>query len=214
MLPPLARGDPYVALARAFLSRIGYAANGWNLGVNIGPTKRLLDGAADRLVALSDRQGPVSIVGFSMGGLFARWSALRMPNRARQVITVCSPIHEPARNFWLPVGPFLRLWRGDDLRMLADEVARPLPAPCTVLFSRKNGLVNLVSLRGRVLSGGLHRNHRGARVDRVQRLGDEDCGRAVGARRAVKGLGSQRGVLPAGSWLGAVIVEVNFTVGL
>ena len=144
-----------------------------------------------------------------MGGLFARWSALRMPNRARQVITVCSPIHEPARNFWLPVGPFLRLWRGDDLRMLADEVARPLPAPCTVLFSRKNGLVNLVSLRGRVLSGGLHRNHRGARVDRVQRLGDEDCGRAVGARRAVKGLGSQRGVLPAGSWLGAVIVEVN-----
>ena len=64
---------------------------------------------------------------------------------------------------------------------------RDLSAPCTVLFSRKNGLVNLVSLRGRVLSGGLHRNHRGARVDRVQRLGDEDCGRAVGARRAVRG---------------------------
>jgi pimeloyl-ACP methyl ester carboxylesterase len=107
VLPALARGAPYTAPVREFLTKLGYVAHGWNLGANTGPTKRLLDGAADRLVALSDQHGPVSIVGFSMGGLFARWLAMRMPDRVRQVITVCSPIHRAANTFWLPVEPLL-----------------------------------------------------------------------------------------------------------
>jgi pimeloyl-ACP methyl ester carboxylesterase len=102
----------------------------------------LLDGAADRLLALSSTNGPVSIVGFSLGGLFGRWLALRSPERVRQVISVCSPIHEPARNFWLPLHHVLHLWRGHDLRSLAEQVACPLPVPCTVLYSRSDGLVN------------------------------------------------------------------------
>jgi pimeloyl-ACP methyl ester carboxylesterase len=79
---------------RRFLTAIGYSPHGWHLGVNIGPTRRLLDGAAERLINLSDEHGPLSIIGFSMGGLFARWLALRTPDRVRQVITVCSPIHD------------------------------------------------------------------------------------------------------------------------
>jgi pimeloyl-ACP methyl ester carboxylesterase len=142
VLPALARGDPYTAQVRDFLTKLGYATHGWNLGVNIGPTKRLLDGAADRLAELSDRDGPVSIVGFSMGGLFARWLAMRMPDRVRQVITVCSPIHRAASNFWLPAEPLLGMWSSVDVRELANEVARPLPVPTTILFSRDDGLVN------------------------------------------------------------------------
>lgn len=142
VLPALARGDQYTARVRTFLTRIGYAAHGWNLGVNVGPTQRLLDGAAERLTELSDAYGPVSIVGYSLGGLFARWLSLRMPDRVRQVITICSPIRDATRNFWLPLAPFLRLWRGPDLQGLADDVARPLPVPCTVLFSRDDGVVN------------------------------------------------------------------------
>lgn len=142
VLPALARGDPYTARFRGFLSSLGYAVHGWNLGINVGPTRRLLDGAADRLLALCRTSGPVSIVGFSLGGLFARWLALRSPEQVRQVISVCSPIHEPARNFWLPLQPALGLWRGHDLRSLAEEVARPLPVPRTVLYSRSDGLVS------------------------------------------------------------------------
>jgi pimeloyl-ACP methyl ester carboxylesterase len=127
---------------RSFLTKLAYNAHGWNLGVNIGPTKRLLNGVADRLIELSDKSGQVSIVGFSMGGLFARWLAQTMPERVRQVITVCSPIHDPARNFWLPLGPFLRVWGSHDLGKLVEEVARPLPVPCTALYSRDDGLVN------------------------------------------------------------------------
>jgi pimeloyl-ACP methyl ester carboxylesterase len=142
VLPALLCGDRYTAYVRCLLTVIGYCAHGWNLGVNIGPAKRLLDGATDCLIDLSDEHGPLSIIGFSMGGLFARRLALRMPDRVRQVITVCSPIHEPARNFWLPLHPFLGLWPGVGLHRLTDEVAQPLPVGGTFMFSRDDGLAN------------------------------------------------------------------------
>jgi hypothetical protein len=142
VLPGMLRGDPHTANARAFLTDIGYATFGWNAGVNIGPTRRLLDSARDRLMELYDAHGEVSVVGFSMGGLFARWLALRAPDRVRQVVTVCSPIYEPARNFFLPLEPFLGLWPDVDLRALAREVARKLPVPGTIVRSRDDGLVN------------------------------------------------------------------------
>jgi pimeloyl-ACP methyl ester carboxylesterase len=147
VLPALLRGDGYTAHLRQFLTTIGYAPHGWNLGVNIGPTRRLLDGAADRVAKLSDQHGRLSLVGFSMGGLFARWLSLRMPERIRQVVTVCSPIHQPARNFWLPLEPFLGLWPGVDLPALTEEIAQPLPVPGTFLFSRDDGLVNYAVCR-------------------------------------------------------------------
>lgn len=145
VMPPLGRGDACTTVVREFLIRIGYDAQGWNLGVNPGPTTRILNGVADRLQELFDVRGAVSLLGFSMGGMFARWLALRKPERVRQVITVCSPIHEPARSFWLPLGPLIGFWRGHDLNRLAEEIARPLPVPRTILFSREDGIVNWLS---------------------------------------------------------------------
>jgi len=76
-----------------------------------------------------------------MGGLFARWLGLQKPDRVRQIITVCSPIHEPARNFCLPVDPILGMWRNVDLPQLVREIARPVPVPGTYLFSGIDGVV-------------------------------------------------------------------------
>jgi pimeloyl-ACP methyl ester carboxylesterase len=142
VLPGLFCGDRYTAVVREYLDALGYAAHGWDLGTNVGPTRRLLRGVVDRLVELSDRHGPVSIVGFSLGGLFGRWLCLQMPDRVRQIITVCSPIHEPARNFCLPLDPLLSMWRSVDLAKLAREIARPVPVPGTYLFSGVDGVVS------------------------------------------------------------------------
>src|ERR1700722_5361213 len=49
VLPGLFCGDGYTAVVREHLSTLGYAAHGWDLGTNIGPTRRLLQGAMDRL---------------------------------------------------------------------------------------------------------------------------------------------------------------------
>jgi pimeloyl-ACP methyl ester carboxylesterase len=141
MLPALFRGDRYTATVRGCLTELGYHTHGWNLAINVGPTKRLLDGAADLLIKLADQHGPASIEGFSMGGLLARWLALQMRVRVRQIITVCGPIREPARNFWLPLEPMVGLWPGVDLHKL-PSIGQHIPVPGTFLFSRNDGLVN------------------------------------------------------------------------
>jgi pimeloyl-ACP methyl ester carboxylesterase len=142
VLPASFRGDPYTAGLRRLLSDLGYVPYGWELGVNRGPTPYLLRGAANRLADLWRRHGQVSIVGFSMGGLFARWLAQRSPTQVRRVITVCSPFGDPARSLFVPVDRLLGLWPGVDLRGLADEVARPLAVPGSFLFSRDDGVVD------------------------------------------------------------------------
>jgi pimeloyl-ACP methyl ester carboxylesterase len=143
LVPPgLFRGDPFTAQVRGCLDDLGYATHGWGLGVNFGPTRQLLHGSADMVTRLAAQHGPISIVGFSMGGMFARWLALEMPGHVRQIITVCSPNREPNRNFWLPLEPLFGLWPGVEPAKLAARIAQRIPVPGTFLFSREDGLVN------------------------------------------------------------------------
>lgn len=142
MLPPTFRGDAYTDTARALVTGLGYPAYGWKLGANIGPTARLIDGAARRLKEVYGRHGPVSLVGFSLGGLYARLLAARYPDSVRQVITVCSPIVRPAGSVFIPLEPFLDFWPGVDLRQLAAEVSAALPVPSTCIYSRDDGIVS------------------------------------------------------------------------
>jgi hypothetical protein len=53
VLPALLGGDPYTAFVRQFLTSVGYSAHGWNLGLNVGPTKRLPEGASYRVIELT-----------------------------------------------------------------------------------------------------------------------------------------------------------------
>jgi hypothetical protein len=145
VLPASLRGDDQTAQLRAFLVGLGYAAFGWNLGVNLGPTARSVRETGRRLADLSTRHGAVSLVGFSMGGLFARLLAARHPAQVRQVITVCSPIREPARSVWIPLEAFLGLWPGVDLRALSAEVQLRPPVPSTCIYSRDDGIVRWTS---------------------------------------------------------------------
>ncbi len=145
VLPALLRGDRYTEQARAVLTKIGYVVYGWDLGINIGPAKRLLDGSLERLRHIAETHGPVSLVGFSLGGLFARWLSLRSPQHVRDVITLCSPIHDAADSFWLPLKPFLGMWPDVDVAKLAEEIARPLPVPLTCVVSRADGIVHWTS---------------------------------------------------------------------
>jgi hypothetical protein len=140
-VPPLFCGDWQTRIIRAALCRAGYAAFGWGLGADWGPTPRLMDGLEARLLALSAEHGPVNLVGLSMGGLFCRWLAFRHPACVRQVITVCSPFRSPLDSFWLPLRPALRVWPVPGLTGIAETLDRPLPVPCTCLYSRRDGIV-------------------------------------------------------------------------
>src|SRR6202044_3719391 len=71
---------------------LGYAVHGWRLGRNLGPTPAILSGMTARLEALQHSSGrAVSLVGWSLGGIFARELARSRPTLVRQVITLGSP---------------------------------------------------------------------------------------------------------------------------
>lgn len=142
VMPASLRGDTQTEGIRQFLQELGYAPFGWELGVNLGPLPRVVTELPRRLAALAEQHGPVHVVGFSMGGLFARWLAVRAPARVRSVITVCSPFRAPTESVFLPLEPLMATWWGDEVTALAEEVERPLSGPATFIYSRDDGIVS------------------------------------------------------------------------
>jgi len=93
VLPGMGGDDLSTRPLRWFLRRLGYHTHGWRLGINLGPTERSLDRLAarfERVVGQHDAR--ISIIGWSLGGLYARGIARRVPQHVRQVITLGSPL--------------------------------------------------------------------------------------------------------------------------
>ena len=92
VLPGFLADDRSTRPLRWFLRRLGYRASGWRVGRNLGPTDRIIDGVLERFERLSANGAPMSLVGWSLGGIYARELARRFPDAVRQVITLGSPI--------------------------------------------------------------------------------------------------------------------------
>jgi pimeloyl-ACP methyl ester carboxylesterase len=93
VLPGLGGDDTSTMPLRWFLSLLGYKTHGWELGVNRGLTRRASDGMSrriDELVARHEQR--ISIIGWSLGGIFAAGLARQLPTDVRQVITLGSPL--------------------------------------------------------------------------------------------------------------------------
>ena len=92
VLPPFGTTDAYTSPLRIALRVLGYSTHGWGLGQNLGPTSAILEGVPPRSQELADRSGrPVSVIGWSAGGILGREAARRNPDAVRQVITLGSP---------------------------------------------------------------------------------------------------------------------------
>ncbi len=108
VLPGFSASDLSTIPIRNVLKRLGYRSHGWGLGTNRGPDDALLRAMRDRLEELSARYDQmVSIVGWSLGGVYARGLARRHPELVRQVITLGSPFRsvEAARQWPAPSVP-------------------------------------------------------------------------------------------------------------
>lgn len=91
VLPGLGGTDTSTAPLRWFLGRLGYRAVGWGLGRNEGFGRHVVDGL-DELLAAKAVGGPVSVVGWSLGGVHAVELARRRPDAVRSIITLGSPL--------------------------------------------------------------------------------------------------------------------------
>jgi triacylglycerol lipase len=148
LLPGLFNGDASGVFLRRYLRGLGYRAEGWRLGRNLGARTIGPDGARlfARIRALHDETGaPVTLVGVSLGGIMARFAAHRMPGMVREVVTISSPFAGDPRatNVWRA----FELLTGErvdapHVRAQSALVAKPLPVPSTAIWSRSDGLVN------------------------------------------------------------------------
>jgi pimeloyl-ACP methyl ester carboxylesterase len=103
VLPGFMAGDDSTRPIRRYLRSLGYTAHPWRLGRNLGPRGPLRAQLAARVEDIHARTGrPVSLVGWSLGGVYAREIAKRLPERIRAVITLGSPFADPA---WATGGP-------------------------------------------------------------------------------------------------------------
>jgi pimeloyl-ACP methyl ester carboxylesterase len=139
VLPGLRADDRSTLPLRRYLRRLGYHVHGWGLGTNLGPSDLVVDGLRQRVRALHDRYDqPLSLVGWSLGGIYAREIARVAPERVRQVITLGSPFREIPGEESHPAA-FIRAFRGREPRRPPDR--GPLTIPATAIFTRTDGIV-------------------------------------------------------------------------
>lgn len=130
---------------RRHLERAGYRALDWGEGMNTGP-KGDVDAWLDALAGrLHERVAPardVSLVGWSLGGFYARELAKRWHDRVHHVVTIGTPFSGGPEN--THVGWLFRLLNGrraQEHDALRERLAEPPPVPTVSLYSRRDGVV-------------------------------------------------------------------------
>ena len=146
VVPGLLASDMSTALLRRFLRMLGYQVRGWELGRNVGPTDAVLDGLPRALTTLAHATGgPVSLVGWSLGGIYARELARNHPAQVRGVITLGSPFAlTDARQSRADAAYRRRSGlHADGGRVpTREEIARPIGVPCTAVYSKRDGITH------------------------------------------------------------------------
>jgi hypothetical protein len=142
----LATDRTTLGLQRA-LARAGYRVTGWGLGMNTGVQPETLDGIIGRLEAFAGGR-PVILIGWSLGGLYAREAAKQRPDLVSKVVTMGSPFSgdRRANNAWR----LYELVAGhpvDNPPIEADVSVKP-PVPTLALWSRRDGIVAPACARG------------------------------------------------------------------
>jgi pimeloyl-ACP methyl ester carboxylesterase len=145
VLPGFMAGDRSTEPLRKLLSDLGYAAHGWGLGRNMRIDAAREAAMNDLLLRIYAESGnrKVSIIGWSLGGVFAREIAKAAPDMVRQVISLGSPIsndrnHSNARRLF-------EYLNGKEPEPLKAGRYRALdeapPVPTTSILTRTDGVV-------------------------------------------------------------------------
>ena len=143
-LPGFLASDVSMAPLRRYLKQLGYDSWGWKMGRNLGGIASRRNALKKLLTEIYDSTGrKVSIVGWSLGGIYARDLALQLPDMVRSVITLASPFANDVRATnatWL-----YEALSGETVEAnseLTRTIAGDLPVPVTSIYSRTDGIVN------------------------------------------------------------------------
>ncbi len=145
IFPGLAADGRSVAPLRKHCQDLGYAACDWGRGFNTGPQGDPDVWMADLARHVEQLMGDnptVTLVGWSLGGLYAREVAKLLPGRVRQVISIGTPFNASADH--TNVGWLFRLLNGSSPAIdpvLSERLRTAPPVPTTSIYSRSDGVV-------------------------------------------------------------------------
>ncbi len=147
VLPGFTAADRSTAQLRWLLRELGYRTYGWRLGANLGPTPNIGEGLDKRIerIRKSNDHKPISVIGWSLGGIFARVLARKHPEAFRQVITLGSPFRTRLGDRSAVSALFDSLSPLHDkafLESFATNERPPLHIPATSIYSRTDGVVS------------------------------------------------------------------------
>jgi pimeloyl-ACP methyl ester carboxylesterase len=143
-LPGFLASDLSMMPLRRYLAELGYDAQAWRMGRNTGGIARMRAALLDRLKRIhADSGRKVSIVGWSLGGVYARDLALQAPELVRNVITLASPFANDIRA--TNATRLYEMLTGESIGQnpeLEQAIAGDLPVPVTSIYSKSDGIVN------------------------------------------------------------------------
>lgn len=145
VLPGFMASDASTEPLRKFLTESGYTTYGWDLGRNSAKVEYIAV-LLERLESIYKEHGEkISLIGWSLGGVFARQLAKARPNLIRQVITLGSPfkgIDQPNNVAWI-----YNLISDDNKSVkdidpvLFEDLPKPAPVPTTAIYTKEDGIV-------------------------------------------------------------------------
>lgn len=142
VFPGLAAGDASTAPLRKYLTSLGYETSGWQQGNNFGPRAGVLDAIKQTVQEAHAQHGrKVSLIGWSLGGIYAREIAKELPHCVRCVITLGTPFAGSPRstNAWR----LYEMVSGRNIERESDhfELAQAPAVPTTSVYSKSDGIV-------------------------------------------------------------------------
>ena len=143
VLPGFMASDRSTGPLRRLLESLGYAAHGWGLGRNVGPTERVTQQMPLLLDRMAEESGEVvSIVGWSLGGVYARQLAARTPKLVRNVVTLGTPVRMEVTTASNAHALFDRLGAIHAPGHPHLDDGDPLEVPVTAVHTRADGVVH------------------------------------------------------------------------
>jgi hypothetical protein len=146
VIPGFVASDKTCNELRRSLAEAGWRTYPWDLGFNRGAHPDVLRHLRQRLEAIHDGR-PVLVVGWSLGGVFARELARDVPQLIRAVVTLGSPFSgDPHMNNVWRLYEWVAGHPVDDPPVL-HHPEKP-PVPHLALWSKKDGIVAPRAARG------------------------------------------------------------------
>lgn len=133
---------------RRALARAGWRAHPWLLGMNLGAKSDTLHLLEKRLNAVREGR-KVLLVGWSLGGMFARQLAHRCPRKVRAVVTLGSPFSGDLKTNTNVCDYYERIAGHDVYEPPFPHIIDKPPVPTLALWSPRDGIVAPSAARGR-----------------------------------------------------------------